>query len=332
MRRPRLYSTTHRARTIGPMAGLITGLALLPGGAAAQANAPYRILAPSSEGGGWDNTARAMAEVLKAEGLASNVSVYNVAGKAGTIGLDEFVKLRGKTNNLMVMGFVMVAGVPINNSPYDLNSDLTPIARLTTSYEVLIVSAKSPYRDVEELINTFKANPSAVRFGGSSIGGTGHVAVGKLARELKVPMAQVRFVPSAGAAQAAKAMLSGDLEVVSAGYSEVEDLIKSGQVRGLAVLAPEPVPGINLPTLVEKGYDIDVSNWRGVMAPAGISSAERARLTILMTRMVRTRSWQQQLDQNKWNPYFAAGETFDRFLRTQRGSVTQLLRDLSILK
>ena len=291
-----------------------------------------RILAPASTGGGWDNTAHAIANALKAEGMVQSSTVYNTPGKAGTVGLAEFTKLKGQKNNLMVMGFVMVAGIPINASPYDLNSDVTPIARLTTEYEVLIVPTKSPYKDAESLINAFKANPAAIRFGGSSLGGSGHIAIGKLAREVKVPMSQVRYVPSAGGAQATKAMLGGELDVVSAGYSEVEDYLKSGQVRGLAVLAPEPVAGINLPTLVEQGYDVDVSNWRGVVAPAGIDAAERARLTLLMTRLVRSRSWQQQLDQNRWNAYFASGETFDRFLRGQKTLVTQLLREVNILK
>ncbi|OLV19886.1 Bug family tripartite tricarboxylate transporter substrate binding protein [Deinococcus marmoris] len=300
--------------------------------ASAQAQSELKILAPASAGGGWDGTAQAIAETLRAEKLAPNVSVYNIPGKAGTLGLAEFVKLKGQPNNLMVTGFVMVAGIPINKSPYDLNSDVTPIARLTTSYEVLIVSAKSPYKTVEEMISAFKSNPSAIRFGGSSEGGSGHVAVGKLAKELKIPMSQVKFIPSAGGAQAAKAMLGGELDVVSAGYSEIEDMIRSGQVRGLAILAPEAVVGVNLPTLIAKGYNVDVSNWRGVVATGKISAAQRSDLTVMMTRMVRTDTWKKKLAENKWDAYFASGTTFDRFVRVQRTDVAQLLQDLNILK
>lgn len=312
---------------------LLSG-ALLGAGSStlAQTNSGLRILAPASVGGGWDNTARAIADTLKREGIFNDVTVYNLPGKAGTLGLAEFVKLRGQSNQLMLTGFVMVAGIPLNQSPFDLNSDVTPIARLTTDYEVLIVPTKSRFRDVEDLIAAFKASPGSIRFGGSSAGGSAHIAIGKLARELNISMDQVRYVPSAGGAQATAAMLGGELDVVSAGYSEIEDALKSGQVRGLAILAPEAVDGINLPTLIEKGIDVDVSNWRGVVAPAGISAAQRARLTLMMTRMVRTRSWQQQLSQNKWNAYFATGDTFDRFVRSQKTVVTQLLRSLDILK
>ncbi|UQN09244.1 tripartite tricarboxylate transporter substrate binding protein [Deinococcus sp. QL22] len=294
------------------------------------ARPPVRILAPATAGGGWDNTAHAVAETLKKEGLRGVSEVYNVPGKAGTLGLAEFVKLRGQANQLMMTGFVMVAGIPLNNSPYDLTTDVTPIARLTTDYEVFVVPAKSPYRDVEDLMESFKANPRSIRFGGSSAGGSGHIAVSRLAQELKIPTSQIQYIPSAGGSQATKAMLGGELDVVSAGYSELEDFIKSGQVRGLAISAPEAVDGINLPTFVEKGLDVDVSNWRGIVAPAGISTAERNQLTLLMTKMVRTRTWQQQLTQNKWNPYFASGDTFGRFLRTQRSYVAQLLKDLNI--
>lgn len=312
---------------------LLSG-ALLGAGSStlAQTNSGLRILAPASVGGGWDNTARAIADTLKREGIFNDVTVYNLPGKAGTLGLAEFVKLRGQSNQLMLTGFVMVAGIPLNQSPFDLNSDVTPIARLTTDYEVLIVPTKSRFRDVEDLIAAFKASLGSIRFGGSSAGGSAHIAIGKLARELNISMDQVRYVPSAGGSQATAAMLGGELDVVSAGYSEIEDALKSGQVRGLAILAPEAVDGINLPTLIEKGIDVDVSNWRGVVAPAGISAAQRARLTLMMTRMVRTRSWQQQLSQNKWNAYFATGDTFDRFVRSQKTVVTQLLRSLDILK
>ncbi|THF71118.1 tripartite tricarboxylate transporter substrate binding protein [Deinococcus sp. Arct2-2] len=310
------------------------GVALIVAGssAGAESNLTLKILAPASVGGGWDNTAKAIAETLKREGIVNDVSVYNLPGKAGTLGLAEFVKLKGQSNQQMLTGFVMVAGIPINQSPFDLNSDVTPIARLTTDYEVLIVPAKSRFRDVEDLVAAFKAAPSSIRFGGSSAGGSAHIAIGKLARELNISMDQVRYVPSAGGAQATAAMLGGELDVVSAGYSEIEDALKSGQVRGLAILAPEAVNGINLPTLIEKGIDVDVSNWRGVVAPAGISAAQRARLTLMMTRMVRTRTWQQQLSQNKWNAYFATGDTFDRFIRSQKTVVAQLLRSLDILK
>lgn len=311
---------------------MITASVLLSTGALAQAQTELRILAPASAGGGWDGTAQAIAETLRTEGLARNVSVYNIPGKAGTLGLAEFVKLKGQPNNLMVTGFVMVAGIPLNKSPYDLSSDVTPIARLTTSYEVLIVPAKSAIRDAGGLISAFKSNPGSIRFGGSSEGGSGHVAVGKLAKELGIPMSQVKFIPSAGGAQAAKAMLGGELDVVSAGYSEVEDMIKSGQVRGLAILAPEAVAGINLPTMISKGYDVDVSNWRGIVATGKISAAQRSQLTVMMTRMVRTDTWKKKLEENKWNAYFASGTTFDRFVNAQKTDVAQLLQDLNILK
>ena len=311
---------------------LCSGLLLLAAASPAQAQdlTTLRILAPATAGGGWDNTARAIADTLRKEGLRDKVEVYNVPGKAGTVGLAEFVKLRGQPNQLMMTGFVMVAGIPVNGVDYDLSADVTPIARLTTDYEVFVVPASSPYRTVEDLIARFRASPGSLRFGGSSAGGSGQIAVSKLAQELKIPTSQVRYIPSAGGAQATKAMLGGELDVVSAGYSEVDDLIRSGQVRGLAISAPEPVEGINLPTFVDKGLDVDVSNWRGIVAPTGLTEAARTQLILMFTRMSRTATWQGQLAQNKWSPYFASGDNFTRFVRSQRGYVNNLLKELNI--
>lgn len=309
---------------------LILGLALSLGSVAGAA--PLRILAPATEGGGWDNTARAIATTLKLENLAPEITVYNIPGKGGTIGLEEFVKLRGKSSELMVMGFVMMAGISVNKSPYSLNTDVTPIARLTTDYEVFAVPKKSSITDIESFVKAFKASPTTLKLGGSSVGGSGHIAFAEMARVLKIPANQVRYIPSAGGEQATKAMLAGDLDIVSAGYSELEPFIKAGTVKGIAILAPQTVTGINLPSLSKQGYDVDVSNWRGIVAPAGISQAEKARLTLMITKMARSRTWQQQLSKNKWNSFLMSGNAFDSFLEAQRGIVSQQLSDLGLLK
>ena len=90
-----------------------------------------RIIAPANPGGGWDQTARALEEVLKSSGTVPTVTVENVPGAGGTIGLAQLVdKEKGNGNVLMVNGLVMVGAILTNNSPATLDQ-VTPIARLT---------------------------------------------------------------------------------------------------------------------------------------------------------------------------------------------------------
>lgn len=290
------------------------------------------IMAPSTPGGGWDVLARTIADTLKSTGREKEVEVYNVGGKAGTLGLADFVKLKGQPNKLMVTGFVMVAGIPVNNSPYLLSRDTTPIAGLVSANEVLLVPANSRFKTVDDLLSTLKATPGAVKFGGSSLGGTSHVAFATLAQELNIPVKSMQYVPSAGGLQAAKAMLTGAVDVVSTGYSEVDELIRGGSVRLLAVLAESRLPGVNAPTLMEKGVNVDVANWRGVVAPAGISALEKTRLELQMQRLVKSTVWQITLKQNKWDDRYMGANEFKRFIQYQENQLPKLLKSLDLIQ
>lgn len=259
------------------------------------------------------------------------MEVYNVAGKAGTLGLADFVKMKGQPNKLMVTGFVMVAGVPVNNSSYLVSRDCTPIAGLVSAHEVLVVPANSRFKTAEDLLGALRANPASVKFGGSSLGGTSHVAFATIAQEMKLPVKSMSYVPSAGGLQAAKAMLSGAVDVVSTGYSEVDELLANGSIRVLAVLAQDRLPGVNAPTLKEKGVDVNVANWRGVVAPPGITNLEKTRLELQMQRLEKSPAWQAVLKQNKWDDNLMNATEFKRFIQYQEASLPQLLKSLDLI-
>ena len=144
-------------------------------GAAAPAGAQppletLTLVVPAAPGGGWDQTARAMQQVLQQEGLVRTVVVENVPGAGGTIALAQFVRgRRGDGDALMVMGLVMVGAILTNSSRVTLEQT-TAIARLTGEYEVLTVPADSPVRSVKDLVTGLRASPRAVSWGGGSAG------------------------------------------------------------------------------------------------------------------------------------------------------------------
>lgn len=153
-----------------------------------------RIMAPAAPGGGWDQTSRNVQQVLQDTKLAKNVQVYNVPGAGGTIGLAQFNNQKGSPNSLMAMGLIMVGAIETNKSKATLEN-VTPIARLTGEYEVIVVPAASPHKTMADLAAAWKKNPGAVSIAGGSAGGTDHMLAGLLAQEAGVdPAKSYNFV------------------------------------------------------------------------------------------------------------------------------------------
>ncbi len=185
-----------------------------------------KITAPAGAGGGWDQTARSMAEAMQSAGLVKNVPVSNVPGAGGTIGLAKFVDTqKGKGNALLVSGLVMVGAILTNNSPVSL-ADTTPIARLTGEYEIIVVPADSKFQSLNDLIAAMKADTGSVAWAGGSAGGTDHILVGLVARAVGIDPTKINYVPFSGGGEALVALLGGH---VAAGVSGVGEFI--GQVE-----------------------------------------------------------------------------------------------------
>ncbi len=256
---------------------LVTFAALLPSLVAA--GPTLTIIAPAAPGGGWDQTARVMQRVLLEIEPGASVQVDNVPGAAGTIGLARFIQSeRGNPDALLVTGLVMVSGVVINHSPVTL-ANILPIARLTGEFEVVVVPASSPYRSLGDLLAAFRAAPRAVSWGGGSAGGTDDLLIRLITEQLGLAPSAVNWVAFSGGGAALGAVLGGQVTAGVSGYAEFAGQIEAGQLRILAVSAPERIAGINAPTLREAGVALDLANWRAVVAPPGLSDAERASLT-----------------------------------------------------
>jgi putative tricarboxylic transport membrane protein len=301
-------------------------VALFPAGVAAQ---PLVITAPAAPGGGWDQTARAMQRVLAVIEPGVSVQIDNVPGAAGTIGLARFIQSeRGNPGALLVTGLVMVSGAIMNGSPVSL-ADTTPIARLTGEYEVIVVPASSPFRTLGELIDAFKKNPGGVSWGGGSAGGTDDLLVRLLAEQIGLPASSVNYIAFAGGGAALAAVLGGQLSAAVSGYAEFAGQIAAGQLRILGVSAAARVPGIDAPTLRESGIALDLTNWRAIVAPPGLSAAEQTALTARMTRLANSAEWRTALEQNGWDDTFLTGIALRQFLLAEQSRIEDVLRRLS---
>jgi putative tricarboxylic transport membrane protein len=281
---------------------------------AAWASANIKMMIPANPGGGWDSTGRALGKALQDAGAASSVTFENKGGAAGAIGLAQFYNAsKGDPNALMMMGQVMLGGIITGKPPVSV-TQLTPIARLTTEYNVFVLPADSPFKTMKDVVEALKKDPGSVKWGGGSRGSTEHIAAAQIAQAVGVPASKVNYVPFRGGGEATAAILGGNVSVGGSGYSEFQQYIESGKMRAIAVTSAQRLPGINIPTLKEQGIDVEIGNWRGVFGAAGISAAERDALTALVVRATKSPSWAEALTKNNWTAALLTGKAFDDFV------------------
>src|SRR3954452_11651658 len=230
-----------------------------------------RVMVPNSPGSGYDTTARAWAQVLEDEKLAENVEVFNLEGAGGTVGLQRLVNEKGNGDILMQMGLGVVGAQYSNQSEATLD-ETTPIAELIEESEAIVVPAGSPYQNINDLVAAWKADPGNTPVGGASNpGGPDHLTPMLLAQEVGVTPSDVNYVAYDGGGELLAGILGGDVKVAATGIGEVSESAAAGQVRILAVTTDKPVEGVDAPTLQDEGINLTFANWRGVVAPPGLT-------------------------------------------------------------
>ena len=294
--------------------------------------ADYNIMAPAAPGGGWDQTARTMQEVLIAEGISGNVQVTNVPGAGGTIGLAQFANQdAGNPNALIVGGYVMVGAILTNASPVTL-ANVTPIARLTGEAVGIVVPAASDIQTMDDLVARLKENAGAVAWAGGSAGGADHITAGLIAKAVGVDPTQVNYIAYSGGGEALAAILGGQVTVGISGISEFSAQIEAGELRLLAVSTDTRVPGFDAPTLKEAGVDTAVQNWRMVAAAPGITEEQKAAITADIKTMAESEGWKAALESRGWVDTYLDGEAFYMQLASDIEATEEILRAIGLVQ
>jgi putative tricarboxylic transport membrane protein len=289
-----------------------------------------RIIAPAKPGGGWDGTARALAEVMTANG-AKGVTVENVPGAGGTVGLAQLVdQEKGKGNVLMVNGLVMLGAILTNKSPVDL-SMTTPIARLTGEYEVIVVPAASEIKSLADLAAKLKSDTGSVAIGGGSAGGTDHILAGLVAKAAGGDVTKLNYVPFSGGGEALAAIMGGHVVAGISGYSEWAGQIASGELRALGISAPDKQAGIDIPTIKDGGLDVTLANWRAVVAPPGLDDASKKALLDSVDAAVKSDGWKKVLADKKWTDLYLAGDDFTKLIAAENAATTEILKGVGLV-
>lgn len=304
-----------------------------------------QIMAPAAPGGGWDTTAREIQRVLEESDLVGqSVEVYNVEGAGGTIGLAQLVSSNsGDPHTMMVMGMVMIGAIGLNDADVGLET-VTPLARLTGEYEVIVVPADSEYQTLDDLIVALQADPGAVTWAGGSAGGTDHILVGLVAQAVGVDPTAINYIPYSGGGEALAAILGNQVSAGVSGLGEWMDQITTGELRALAISSPggmsdatpeaaeSDVAAVSIPTLQDQGVDVALANWRGIVGPPDLTDEQRDCAVSLLESMHSSDAWAATLANYGWQDLFLAGPDFADFLTTDTERINGILQTLGLIE
>jgi putative tricarboxylic transport membrane protein len=315
---------------LAALASLIGAQAFAVGSAQAQSLGTLKMMIPANPGGGWDQTGRNLAAAMQAAKVISGAQFENKGGAGGTLGLSQFINnAKGDGSALMMGGMVMVGGIMLSKSTVDLTM-VTPIARLTSEYVVIVVPASSPHKSLGDLMKAFKANPGSVSWGGGSAGGTDHILVGLAAQAIGADTSKINYVPFKGGGEAIAAIIGGHVTAGVSGLGEFAEQIKGGRMRALSVSSPEPIDGI--PSMREQGADVVLGNWRGCFGGPDLTSAQREALVAAVKAATETPVWKQTLEKFGWTPWFLGGDEYKKFLDEDIKRVGGILDSLGLIK
>lgn len=288
-----------------------------------------RIMAPADPGGGWDSTSREAQKAFEGSQAVRKVEVFNVPGAGGTIGLAQLANNPKDDQLLMTMGLVMVGAIVTNKSKSTL-ADVTPIAKLTSEQEILVVPADSPYKTLQDFVDAWKLKTSKLSIAGGSAGGTDQILAGLMAKAVGADPKQVNYVAFSGGGEAIASLLGGKVSAGISGVSEFKDQIDAGKLRGLAVSGDAKVAGLDVPTLKEAGVDVSLTNWRGMVAPKGISASQEAALIKTVEALHVSKEWKAALVKNGWTDDFLTGPEFGDYMRSEEKRATTILQQIGL--
>ncbi|QTX03777.1 Bug family tripartite tricarboxylate transporter substrate binding protein [Agromyces archimandritae] len=314
-------------------------LAACSGGGSADAGSSaidsVDIIVPADPGGGWDQTGRALGQAATGSGTVKSAPVSNIGGAGGTVGLASLATEKDP-NTLMITGSVMVGAVETNASA-DRIEDMTPIAKLTEEPLVVVVPADSPYESIGDLLDGWVEEGAGMAITGGSAGGIDHILAGMLLLEAGVTADEVpdtlNYIANSGGGEALTMLLGGQVDAGISGVGEFAEQVEAGKLRALAVSSGEPAELLpDVPTLTDEGVAIELTNWRGLIAPGGIGDDEKAALVETVDAIHSSDEWTELVETNGWTDAYLTGSDFDEFLAADIATTQETLHTIGLLE
>ena len=313
----------------GLLAGALVSLAV-PAMAA-------ECIAPANPGGGWDFTCRQIGKTMYDIGAIDQpVQVTNMAGGGGGLAFGHVVNERGDDADLIVAASQATATRLAQNAYAGMTADMVRfVGAIGADPGVIVVAADSPFQSLGDMVDAIKADPGSVAFaGGSAPGGFDHL---KVLQVLKAngfdDIRAVKYIGVDGGADAITQTVGGFTQGMTGDMSEVVGFIKSGEVRVLAVLTEERVPGFeDIPTAVEQGTDVVAVNWRGLYVPKGISDDDFNAWADKLQKVADSDDWKAAMAANGLAPFTKVGNDFQSWVDGVIASTEELSREIGVIQ
>ncbi|MCG7334733.1 tripartite tricarboxylate transporter substrate binding protein [Sporosarcina sp. ACRSM] len=299
---------------------------------------PITFTVPSGAGGGIDTMARVLSNVLsKEELLKTAATVENKPGGGQVVGIVDFANMN-KNNDYRILAtstpFILNYIKKDGNSPVSFR-DVEPIARLVTEYDVLAVPVDSKYDTLETLFADLKDNPSSISFsGGSGPGSFDHLNAIYPASKAGVDINKLKYISYDGGGEALTALLGGNADVISSDVSSVYEYVKAGKVKILGISSSERLEGefADIPTYKEQGIDAELTNWRGIYGPKGMSKEAKAFWEATIAELVKTEGWTTEIEKHGWQDGYVASDEFTKLMEEEEAMYTEIYEDLGMAK
>jgi putative tricarboxylic transport membrane protein len=321
---PRLLHRFRRHLAGIAVAGSLAGPAL--------AEIDLRITVPAAPGGAWDQTARGIEHALLESGTARSVGIINIPGGRGTSGFAEFVgRPVHEPNRVLVLGLPMLAALA-RAKPALVIESATPIARLTAEYFAIAVPTESPTATARDLAEVLRSDPAKVTWGGGALGSVDHVLAALFAKAAGAEPSRLAYAPFFGPGEMIAGLLDGKITVAIGGVRQFEEQVAGGKLRLIGVTSAARLEGLDAPTLIEQGLDLELANWRGLVAPADVTAPERDALLGMIESMVRSPAWDRVRRKKGWHEAYLSGDAFAAFLREEQARIAMALRSVGLAK
>ena len=291
-------------------------------------NKPIRIIVPYSPGGGTDTVARLMAERLTAS-LGQPVLVENKAGASANIGTELVARAPADGYTILVTAPNFTTSEALFAKLAWKFDDFAPVIHLVRYGNVLVAAPDTPFVSLNQVVAHAKANPGSLSFGSAGTGSNSHLGMElfNLRAGLSIP-----HVAYKGSAPLKTDLLGGHIPLGVDGLAGLSELIKSGKLKPMAVLAPKRsalAPGI--PSLGDAGIDdVDANGWYGALVPAGTPPDVVARLNGAFEAALRTADVAPRLQGLGVEPVGGSSDAFRAYLMGERKKWAELTRTKGI--
>ncbi|MFZ1725975.1 MAG: tripartite tricarboxylate transporter substrate-binding protein [Albidovulum sp.] len=304
---------------------------------AASAAWSTECIAPANPGGGWDFTCRQVGKILyDIKQVDAPVQVTNMAGAGGGLAFATVVNERNDDPDLIVAASSATTTRLAQRAYGDSTADQVRfVGAIGADPGVIVVAADSPFQTLTDMVEAIKADPSSVAFaGGSAAGGFDHM---KPLQVLKAAgftdIGSVKYIGVDGGADAITQTVGGFTQAMTGDMSEIVGFVKSGEVRVLAVLTEERVPGFeDIPTAREQGYDVVAVNWRGLYVPKGISDEQFQAWADRLKAVAESDEWKQAMTDNGLAPFTKVGGDFQSWIDQVIAQTEELSKEIGVIQ